>query len=129
MTNREQPLRLRGWSGPGTPAHGDWRDFDLATRLRRSLAALGLGLGVALLMVPVPVVHFAAVPAALLAGALGAVEQLAMRERLMAVEGECPHCGAAGRYRLGVGVRRVRLPADVECPSCGRRVSVEAAGG
>ena len=79
-------------------------------------------MAVAVVALPIPIVHFVLVPGGLLlAVTLGAL-RLREGEIFRGVEGRCPFCGTEQQFSI---FGRYRLPREVDCVSCHRRLALE----
>ena len=126
MTTRTVDLRLHGFGAPTAPARAEVAELAPADRLKRAAVVFGAFVAVAIVALPIPIVHLMLVPGALLlAVVLGA---LRLREHAIFrdVSGRCPFCGTEQHFAL---LGRFRLPKDVHCTNCGRRLTLEEGGG
>lgn len=115
-------LRLHGFGAPPAAARAEIAELTPAERLRRAAVVFGAYLAVAVIALPIPIVHFVLVPGGLLlAVTLGA---LRLREGVIfrGVEGRCPFCGVEQSFSV---LGRFRLPRQVDCVSCHRRLTLE----
>ncbi|MEO6057990.1 MAG: hypothetical protein ABIQ49_14265 [Gemmatimonadales bacterium] len=126
MTTRDVQLRLQGFGAPPAPARAVVAELSTAERMKRAAVVFGAFVAVAVIALPIPIVHFIVVPGGLLlAFGLGAL-RLREREVFQAVDGRCPFCGT----EQSLSVRgRFRLPRQVDCAKCRRRLTLETAAG
>lgn len=126
MTSRTIDLRLQGFGAPPAPAQAEVVELSTAERLKRAAVVFGAFIAVAVIAIPIPIVHFVLVPAGLLlAVTLGAL-RLRESEIFRQVEGRCPFCGTDQTFSA---LGRFRLPRQVDCLNCHRRLTLEAPGG
>lgn len=122
MTTRILDLRLHGFGAPTSPARAEVAELAPADRVKRAAVVFGAFVAVAIVALPIPIVHLMLVPGALLlAFVLGA---LRLRENAIFrdVSGTCPFCGTEQHFPL---FGRFRLPKDVHCTNCGRKLTLE----
>ena len=122
MTIRTLDLRLHGFGAPTAPARAAVADLAPADRVKRAAVVFGAFVAVAIVALPIPIVHLMLVPGAvLLAFVLGG---LRLRENAIfrGVSGKCPFCGTEQHFPL---FGRFRLPKDVHCTNCGRKLMLE----
>jgi len=122
MIVRTIELRLHGFGAPPASARAEVAELAPADRLKRAAVVFGAFLCVAIIALPIPSVHFMLVPGGLLlAVVLGGVR---LREGTIFrdVSGRCPFCGREQHFPL---FGRFRLPKDVHCTSCGRKLTLE----
>ena len=123
MNTRTIQLRLKGFGAPPGNARAEVAELTLAERLKRAAVVFGAFVAVAIIALPIPIVHFVLVPGGLLlAVALGAA-RLGQGQIFRGAEGRCPYCGTEQRFSL---FGRFRLPRQVDCVSCHRRLTLEA---
>jgi hypothetical protein len=115
MRTRAFELPLTSVGSPPSSAQVEVGVLDQPDRLRRAGMALAGGLVAALVVLPIPIVHFFAVPGALIAGVVLAARRLRDRETFKDVRGRCPHCGGEQQFNVFGGVH---LPKRVDCPGC-----------
>jgi len=126
MTIRTIELRLKGFGAPPGEARAEVAELSSTDRLKRAAMVFGTFVAVAVIAIPIPIVHFVLVPGGLLlAVALGAV-RLGQGRIFRGARGRCPFCGTEQQFSL---FGRFRLPRQVHCVSCHRRLSLEAEGG
>ena len=122
MITRLIELRLHGFGAPPASARAEVAELAPAERAKRAAVVFGAFIAVAIIALPIPIVHFVLVPGGLLlAVVLGG---LRLRERAVFrdVNGRCPFCGTEQRFPL---FGRFRLPKDVHCANCGRKLTLE----
>ena len=122
MTTRTLELRLHGFGAPTVPARAEIAELAPADRLKRAAVVFGAFVAVAIVALPIPIVHFMLVPGGLLLafllGGLRLREDAIFRD----VSGGCPFCGTEQHFPL---FGRFRLPKDVHCANCGRKLTLE----
>ena len=122
MTTRTLELRLHGFGAPPAPARAEIADLAPADRFKRAAIVFGAFVAVAVVALPIPIVHFMLVPGGLLLavvlGGLRLREDAIFRD----VSGGCPFCGTHQHFPL---FGRFRLPKDVHCANCGRKLTLE----
>ena len=117
--------KLHGFGAPPAPARAEIAELSQAERLKRAAVVFGAFVAVAMSPCPIPIVHFVLVPGGLLlAVTLGCV-RLREGEIFRAVEGRCPFCGTEQQFPV---LGRFRLPREVHCASCHRRLTLDAGG-
>jgi hypothetical protein len=122
VTTRTIDLRLHGFGAPTAPARAEIAELAPADRLKRAAVVFGAFVAVAIVALPIPIVHFMLVPGGLLlAVVLGG---LRLRENAIFrdVSGGCPFCGTEQHFPL---FGRFRLPKDLHCANCGRKLTLE----
>ena len=126
MNIRTIELRLHGFGAPPASARAEVAELAPAERLKRAAIVFGAFIAVAIIALPIPIVHFVVVPGGLLlAFVLGG---LRLRESSIfrGVNGRCPFCGTEQQFAL---FGRYRLPKDLHCAKCGRKLTLEAVSG
>ena len=122
MTTRTLELRLHGFGAPTVPARAEIAELAPADRFKRAAVVFGAFVAVAIVALPIPIVHFMLVPGGLLLafvlGGLRLREDAIFRD----VSGGCPFCGTEQHFPL---FGRFRLPKDVHCANCGRKLTLE----
>jgi len=115
-------LWLKGFGAPPAPARAEVAELSKAERLKGAAVVFGAFVAVAVVALPIPIVHFVLVPGGLLlAFALGLL-RLREGEIFRAVNGRCPFCGTEQAFSI---LGRFRLPREVDCASCHRRLTLE----
>jgi hypothetical protein len=123
MTTRTIELRLKGFGTPPGEARAEVAELTSSDRLKRAAVVFGAFVAVAVIAIPIPIVHFVLVPGGLLlAVTLGAV-RLGQGRIFRGAQGRCPFCGTEQQFPL---FGRFRLPRQVHCISCHRRLILEA---
>ena len=118
-------LSLKGFGAPPAPARAEVAILSSRERLKRAAVTFGAFIAVALIALPIPIVHFVVVPGGLLlAFVLGGL-RLSEGEIFRGAEGQCPFCGTAQSFHL---FGRFRLPKDLSCKHCGRKVVLQSPG-
>jgi hypothetical protein len=126
VTTRTLELRLHGFGAPAAPAKAEIAELAPGDRVKRAAVVFGAFVAVAIVALPIPIVHLMLVPGALLlAFVLGG---LRLREGAIFrdVSGRCPFCGTEQHFPL---LGRFRLPKDVHCTNCGRKLTLEEDAG
>lgn len=122
MTTRVLQLRLHGFGAPTAPARAEIAELAAADRVKRAAVVFGAFVAVAIVALPIPIVHFMVVPGGLLLafvlGGLRLREHAVFRD----VSGGCPFCGTEQHFPL---FGRFRIPKDVHCANCGRKLTLE----
>jgi len=122
VTTRTLELRLHGFGAPPAPARAEIAELAAADRFKRAAVVFGAFVAVAIVALPIPIVHFMLVPCGLLLafvlGGLRLREDAIFRD----VSGGCPFCGTEQHFPL---FGRFRLPKDVHCANCGRKLTLE----
>jgi hypothetical protein len=122
VITRTIELKLKGFGAPPGTARAEVAELSAAERLKRAAMMFGAGVAVAVVALPIPIVHFVLVPGGLLlAVALGAAKDPALTQP-DAAEGRCPFCGTEQQFSL---FGRFRLPRQVDCANCRRRLMLE----
>jgi hypothetical protein len=122
VTIRTLDLRLHGFGAPTAPARAEVAELAPVDRVKRAAVVFGAFVAVAIVALPIPIVHLMLVPGALLlAFVLGG---LRLRENAIFrdVSGTCPFCGTEQHFPL---FGRFRLPKDVHCTNCARKLTLE----
>jgi hypothetical protein len=122
---RTLDLQLHGFGAPPSAARAEIAELAGSERIKRAAVVFGAFIAVAIVALPIPIVHFVLVPGGLvLAVVLGA---LRLREGSIfrGVEGRCPFCGTEQQFALS---GRFRLPKDLHCVNCKRKLVLEATG-
>jgi hypothetical protein len=122
VNTRYLELRVHGFGAPPGSARAEIAELAPAERAKRAAVAFGAFVAVAIIALPIPIVHFVVVPGglllALVMGGLRLREAAVFRD----VSGRCPFCGTEQHFPL---FGRFRLPKDVHCASCGRKLTLE----
>jgi hypothetical protein len=125
VTVRTLDLQLHGFGAPPSAARAEVAELAGGERIKRAAVVFGAFIAVAIVALPIPIVHFVLVPGGLiLAVVLGG---LRLREGSIfrGVAGRCPFCGTEQQFALS---GRFRLPKDLHCVSCNRKLVLEATG-
>jgi hypothetical protein len=124
VTVRTLDLQLHGFGATPGQARAEVAELEGGERLKRAAVVFGAFIAVAIVALPIPIVHFVVVPGGLvLAVVLGAL-RLSEGSVFQAVEGRCPFCGTEQQFGLS---GRFRLPKELHCINCKRRLVLEAA--
>jgi hypothetical protein len=115
-------LRLHGFGTPPAPARAEVAELSRAERLKRAAVVFGAFIAVAVIALPIPIVHFVLVPGGLLLAVTLGLLRLREGEVFRAVDGRCPFCGAEQAFQV---LGRFRLPREVDCAACHRRLTLE----
>jgi len=116
-------LSLKGFGAPPAHARAEVAVLSSRERLKRAAVTFGAFVAVALIALPIPIVHFVVVPGGLLlAFVLGGL-RLREDQIFRGAEGQCPLCGTAQSFPL---FGRFRLPKDLPCANCGRKLTLES---
>jgi hypothetical protein len=115
-------LTLHGFGTSPAPARAEVAELSKAERLKRAAVVFGAFVAVAVIALPIPIVHFVVVPAGLLLAVTLGLLRLREGEIFRAVEGRCPFCGTEQSFSV---LGRFRLPRQVDCGKCHRRLSLE----
>jgi hypothetical protein len=115
-------LTLHGFGASPAPARAEVAELSKAERLKRAAVVFGAFVAVALIALPIPIVHFVVVPAGLLLAVTLGLLRLREGEIFRAVDGRCPFCGTEQSFSV---LGRFRLPRQVDCASCHRRLTLE----
>lgn len=125
MNIRTLDLGLHGFGAPTAPARAEIAELSPADRVKRAAVVFGALVAVAIVALPIPIVHLMLVPGALLLafvlGGLRLRESAIFRD----VSGRCPFCGTEQHFAM---LGRFRLPKDVHCTNCGRKLTLEEGG-
>jgi hypothetical protein len=115
-------LKLQGFGTPPGPARAEVAELSTAERLKRAAVVFGAFLAVALIAIPIPIVHFVVVPGGLLLAFTLGLLRLREGQIFRAVDGKCPFCGTEQAFPV---LGRFRLPRQVDCAKCHRRLTLE----
>lgn len=121
MIERRIGLSLKGFGAPPGPAEAEVGLLSGGERLKRAAVAAGAFIAVAVIALPIPIVHFVLVPGGLLLAVVMGGLRLRDREVFRGVEGRCPFCGTAQQFAL---FGRYRLPRELNCANCHRRLNL-----
>ena len=116
-----QELRLRGYGAPETVATVDVESLAPGQRLGRAVGGFGLWFLGAVAAVFIPVAHFILVPLCLVGAFVTLVLRVGTERLIRAASGTCPDCGT--RQQLDI-TGPWRLPKDVTCRNCHRRLTL-----
>jgi hypothetical protein len=122
VTTRTLELRLHGFGAPAAPARAEIVDLAPADRFKRAAVVFGAFVAVAIVALPIPIVHFMLVPGGLLLAVVLGGMRLREDAIFRDVSGGCPFCGTQQHFPL---FGRFRLPKDVHCANCGRKLTLE----
>jgi hypothetical protein len=116
-------LRLSGFGAPPAIARAEVAELAPSERAKRAAVVFGAFIAVAIIALPIPIVHFFMVPGGLILAFVFGSLRLREGTVFQAVNGRCPFCGTEQSFPL---FGRFRLPKDVHCANCGRRLTLEA---
>ena len=122
MNLRTLNLKLKGFGAPPAPARAEVAELSKAERLKRAAVVFGAFIAVSVIALPIPIVHFVLVPGGLLLAVSLGLLRLREGEVFRAVNGRCPFCGTEQRFSV---LGRFRLPREVDCANCHRRLTLE----
>ncbi|HXF02134.1 MAG TPA: hypothetical protein VN601_04015 [Arthrobacter sp.] len=122
MTTKTIELDLHGFGAPPGTARANVAELTTADRLKRSAVVFGAFVTVAIIALPIPIVHFVLVPGGLLLAVLFGALRLRDGVIFRGVQGRCPFCGTEQQFSL---FGRFRLPRQVNCVNCRRRLTLE----
>ena len=122
MNLRTLNLSLKGFGAPPAPARAEVAELSMAERLKRAAVVFGAFIAVAVIALPIPIVHFVLVPGGLLLAVSLGLLRLREGEVFRAVNGRCPFCGTEQAFSV---LGRFRLPREVDCANCHRRLTLE----
>ncbi len=94
-------------------------------RVAGAAKVLGAGLVLAAVVLPIPLVHLFAIPVVAVSLVLAA-RRLWTGEVVARAEGKCPSCGQIGRFYVGFGRQRFRLPIATSCAACASALTLSA---
>jgi hypothetical protein len=126
MTVRTLNLQLHGFGAPPSGAKAEVAELEGRERVKRAAVIFGAFIAVAIVALPIPIVHFVLVPGGLLLAVVLGALRLREGSVFQGVEGRGPFCGTDQRFALA---GRFRLPKDLHCISCKRRLVLEAPAG
>ena len=122
MILRTIELKLRGFGTSPAPARAEVAELSTAERLKRAAVVFGAFVAVAIIALPIPIVHFVVVPGGLLLAFSLGLLRLREGKVFRAVDGRCPFCGTEQAFAV---LGRFRLPREVDCANCHRRLTLE----
>lgn len=93
-------------------------------RVGRAVASFAVLFVIALVSVLIPVAHFLLVPGFLIAAFVSLIVRLGVTTLVLGARGTCPDCGVEQDFDLP---KAWRLPQDVTCRGCQRRLTLTAA--
>jgi len=117
-------VRVTGYAPQPTETLVRLESVDSRQRIGGAWARFGLFLVLAVVSVLIPVAHFILVPGFLIAAFASLVMKLGATTRILSARATCPDCGAEQELDLPGAWR---LPRDVTCRGCQRRLTVTAA--
>jgi hypothetical protein len=119
---RTLELRLQGFGTSPAPARAEVAELSTAERLKRAAVVFGAFVAVAIIALPIPIVHFVVVPGGLLLAVSLGLLRLREGKVFRSVAGRCPFCGTEQTFPV---LGRFRLPREVDCGTCHRRLTLE----
>jgi hypothetical protein len=122
MELRRIALPLKGFGARPTEATVETAVLSPAERFKRAGAALLAGIAVAVIAIPIPIVHFILVPGGVTLGLIFAMIRLRQAEVFRSARGRCPFCGTQQSFTV---MGRFRLPKDVSCAHCHRKLELQ----
>ena len=122
MNVRTINLKLQGFGASPAPARAEVAELSRAERLKRAAVVFGAFVAVAIIALPIPIVHFVVVPGGLLLAVSLGLLRLREGQVFRSVEGRCPFCGTEQAFPV---LGRFRLPREVGCSNCHRRLTLE----
>lgn len=120
----EHRVHVTGYAPAPTEALVTVENIERSRRIRRAVAGFSLFFTLALLSVFIPVGHFILVPVFLISSVVTLTTRLAMTARVIRAHGSCPDCGREQDFDVQGSWR---LPVDVTCRGCQRRLTMTAA--
>jgi hypothetical protein len=125
VTTKVLELTLHGFGAPAAPARAEIAELAPAERIKRAAVVFGAFVAVAIVALPIPIVHFIVVPGGLLLAVVLGSRRLGEHAVFRDVSGGCPFCGTQQHFSL---FGRFRLPKDVHCAGCRRKLTLEGPG-
>jgi hypothetical protein len=113
---------LKGFGASATGARVETAVLSPADRFKIAGATLLAGIAVAVIAIPIPIVHFVLVPGGITLGLVFALIRLRQAEVFRSARGRCPFCGTEQSFTV---MGRFRLPKDVTCVNCHRRLELQ----
>jgi hypothetical protein len=126
VTVRTLDLQLHGFGAPSSPARAEVAELTGKDRMKRAAVVFGAFIAVAIVALPIPIVHFVLVPGGLLLAVVLGALRLREGSIFRGADGRCPFCGTEQHFAL---TGRFRLPKDLHCINCKRRLVLDEAGG
>jgi hypothetical protein len=123
VTTKVLELGLHGFGASTVPARVEVAELEPTERIKRAAVVFGAFVAVAIVALPIPIVHLMLVPGALLLAVVLGGLRLRDRAIFRDVSGGCPFCGTQQQFPL---FGRFRLPKDVHCANCGRKLTLES---
>jgi len=120
------PVRVR--AADGTARDDGWvrvAHRPVAKRLGEAGLIAGGGTVAGVLLLPVPLVHIFGI-LFMLTTWWFAVQRARTSTVIVNAGGTCPRCATEGRFFVGFGRKRFRLPVATSCPSCAHALTLES---
>jgi len=117
-------VRIRGYAKETTAGTVSVEDVPRGRRVGGAITRFVLLLCAAAVSILIPLAHFILVPSFLIAAFITLFQRLALSAKVVGARGTCPDCGL--EQDLDVP-RQWRLPVDVTCRGCQRRLTLTAA--
>ncbi len=120
----EYRLSITGYGPTPTSMVVAVDEIPTARRLRRAWTSFLVFFALAMISILIPVAHFLLVPGFLIAAFASLFMKLAATSQVHEARGSCPDCAAEQEFDLSGAWR---LPRDVTCRGCQRRLTLTAA--
>lgn len=118
------PVRVRAINGQvGDDAWIRHRLIPLRQRAVEAGKFFGIGLAGGAVFLVVPLIHLLGILFALVMLGI-AIARVRATAVVDAAGGICPRCKHDGRFFVGLGHRRFRLPMDASCEQCGTELTL-----
>jgi len=117
-------VRVTGYAPQSTEALVHLEFVDSTRRIGRAWGSFGMFLALAIVSVLIPVAHFLLVPGFLIAAFASLAMKLGATTRILSARGTCPDCAVEQDLDLPGAWR---LPRDITCRGCQRRLTLTAA--
>lgn len=122
MESATDTIILKGYAPEPSSATAEIVRYATNERLRRAFGGLAVAWGIGVACAFIPIAHLILVPAAFVAGIVLFVARMKVSQRALHVHGTCPDCGTTQEFETH---GQWRLPLDVVCASCHRRLVLE----
>ena len=117
----EYQVQVTGYAPTRTTAVVTVDNLVPGRRIGRAIAGFGTWFGAALVGALIPVAHLILAPVLLVASFVVLVQRLGVSALVLSAHGICPDCAAEQDLDMP---RVFRLPADVTCRNCHRRLTL-----